>query len=120
MEDLNSILFREESSPKLIKKSIPTAITGLSTYIQKCKEADFLNFLRMRSIPVESLEYEEYAIQLNVSNNSQSYSDDVTFLVLSQYLRPIVMSFQLIALPDTILTVPFEELQVQLGKWGEK
>lgn len=118
--EVNQVPVNSLYSTSWIKKTIPIPLTGLTTYIKSCKSEEFLTYLKLCSVIVQSVEYEEFAIQLLLSHHHQAMSDDEIIGIVNQYIRPQVLSFQLVALPDSILVLPFYELLKQLHEWSEK
>lgn len=97
-------------------RTFPTPLTGLSTYIQFCKDNELLEYLKRHSVIVQSIDYEEYAIHILLSNHNNDLSDNDLMVLVNNYLRSIAQTFQLIALPDTALSVPFYELHKMISK----
>lgn len=108
---------RREKVPINMKRTIPTALTGLSTFLKKCRLNDFLSYLRSYSIDVEMIEFEEYSISFTLSNIPESINRTVLNTIIYEFIKPIAKTFALIALPKSVSAISFDSFQDLFGEY---
>lgn len=112
--DLYSL--RRKNVAKNVKRTIPTALTGLSTFIKKCMQTDFLSYLRSYDIDIETIEFEEYSISFTPSSIPEYINKTVLNTIVYKFIEPIAETFSLIALPRSVSTFSFDNYQSLFGK----